>query len=113
MSGRAVTVGGHPTVGGSRDGATSSGYARCPCSPSKVTETGFSPSDVTQLRRSRLGCVLPVSTPAFHELADDVEQTSRRIYSLAREQGRLGNDIPTGSESIEETDAASVDSAKD
>jgi hypothetical protein len=56
---------------------------------------------------------LPVSTPAFHELADEVNRTSNEVYRLARQQDILGDTIPTGSESIDETDAATGARAND
>jgi len=56
---------------------------------------------------------LLVSTPAFHELADEVNRTSNEVYRLARQQDILGDAIPTGSESIDETDAATSARAKD
>ena len=49
---------------------------------------------------------LQISTPPFHQLADEVDRTSRRIFSLAREQDRLGEELPSGSGTIDETDAA-------
>lgn len=49
----------------------------------------------------------PISSPGFHELADEVDRTSRRIFSLGREQERLGNESPRGLESINDVDEAS------
>jgi hypothetical protein len=46
----------------------------------------------------------PISTPEFHKLADDVERTSRRIFSLAREQEQLGDESPRGEETINDID---------
>ncbi len=55
---------------------------------------------------------LPISSPAFDELADEVEKTSREIYNLARNQDRFGDESedrladesPGGSETIEDVD---------
>lgn len=47
---------------------------------------------------------LPISSPAFHELADEVDRTSRRIFSLGRQQEDLGNESPRGRESINDVD---------
>jgi hypothetical protein len=47
---------------------------------------------------------VPISTPAFHELANDVNATSREIFRIAREQDELGDAIPTGSDSIDDVD---------
>ncbi len=46
----------------------------------------------------------PISTPAFHELQDEVDVTSREIFRMAREQGRLADEIPTGSDTIDDVD---------
>jgi hypothetical protein len=45
---------------------------------------------------------VPISTPTFHELANDVNATSREIFRIARNQDRIGDELPTGSESIED-----------
>lgn len=47
---------------------------------------------------------MPISTPTFHELANDVNATSREIFRIAREQDELGDAIPTGSDSIDDVD---------
>jgi hypothetical protein len=47
---------------------------------------------------------VPISTPSFHELANDVNATSREIFRIARTQDRLGDEAPTGSETIEDID---------
>jgi hypothetical protein len=47
-----------------------------------------------------------ISTPAFHELADDVNATSREIFKIAREQETLGDAIPTGEETIDDADVS-------
>jgi hypothetical protein len=47
---------------------------------------------------------VPISTPAFHELANDVNATSREIFRIARDQDELGESIPTGSDSIDDVD---------
>ncbi len=47
---------------------------------------------------------VPISTPAFHELANDVNATSREIFRIARDQDDLGDAIPTGSDTIEDVD---------
>lgn len=57
----------------------------------------------------------PISSPAFDELADEVEKTSREIFRLARNQDRLGDESegsladesPRGSETIEDVDRQS------
>lgn len=50
---------------------------------------------------------VPISTPTFHELANDVNATSREIFRIARDQDHLGDSIPTGSETIEDVDRRS------
>ena len=35
---------------------------------------------------------LPISSPAFDELAEEVERTSREIFRLARDQDHLGDE---------------------
>ena len=47
---------------------------------------------------------VPISTPTFHELANDVNATSREIFRIARDQDHLGDEIPTGSDTIEDVD---------
>jgi hypothetical protein len=47
---------------------------------------------------------VPISTPTFHELANDVNATSREIFRIAREQDHIGEEIPTGSDTIEDVD---------
>ncbi len=47
---------------------------------------------------------VPISTPTFHELANDVNATSREIFRIARDQDRLGDEIPTGTETIDDVD---------
>lgn len=50
---------------------------------------------------------LPISSPAFDELAAEVERTSRENFRLARHQDRLGDDAdasPRGSETIDDVD---------
>lgn len=50
---------------------------------------------------------VPISTPTFHELANDVNATSREIFRIARDQDRIGDEIPTGSDTIEDVDRRS------
>lgn len=50
---------------------------------------------------------LPIASPAFDELAAEVERTSREIFRLARHQDRLGDEAeesPRGAETIEDVD---------
>ena len=47
---------------------------------------------------------LPISTPAFHELADEVNRTSNEVFRLARREDRLGDESPRGSETIDGLD---------
>jgi hypothetical protein len=47
---------------------------------------------------------LPISTPAFHELADEVTRTSGQVFRLARDEDWLGDESPRGSESINDVD---------
>jgi len=51
----------------------------------------------------------PISSPRFHELADDAEKTSRRIFSIARQQERLGDEAPRGDETINDIDCREGD----
>ncbi len=53
---------------------------------------------------------VPISTPTFHELANDVNATSREIFRLAREQDEIGDEIPTGSDTIEDVNRRDGDS---
>lgn len=45
---------------------------------------------------------VPISTPTFHELANEVNETSREIFRIAHEQDRLGDESPQGSDTIDE-----------
>jgi hypothetical protein len=46
----------------------------------------------------------PISTPKFHELANEVDRASREVFRLAREQDELGEEIPTGRDTIADVD---------
>ena len=58
---------------------------------------------------------LPISSPAFDSLAEEVERTSREIFRLARDQDRLGDESEErltdesarGAESIDDVNKAS------
>jgi hypothetical protein len=43
-----------------------------------------------------------ISSPRFHELADEVTASSRRIFEIAAEQDKLGDMSETGEESIDD-----------
>lgn len=43
-----------------------------------------------------------ISTPPFHELADEVAASSRRIFRIGAEEERLGDLSETGDVSIED-----------
>jgi hypothetical protein len=43
-----------------------------------------------------------ISSPPFHELADEVTASSRRIFAIAADQDRLGEDAEKGEETIED-----------
>ena len=46
----------------------------------------------------------PVSSPRFHQLAEDVTDESRRIMFDAANEESLGNDSSAGDESIDDID---------
>jgi hypothetical protein len=46
----------------------------------------------------------PISTPKFHELANEVDRESREVFRLAREQDEIGEEIPTGKTTIADVD---------
>lgn len=54
---------------------------------------------------------LPISTPGFHRLADDITARSREVFRMARDEADEVDAIPTGTETIddiaEEDDEAS------
>lgn len=54
----------------------------------------------------------PISSPKFHALADEVDKASRDVFRLARDQERLGDQIPRGSDTIDDVDHQDGDSAK-
>jgi hypothetical protein len=45
-----------------------------------------------------------ISTPVFHELAEEVNRASQEVFRLARDEDRLGDESPRGSETIEDVD---------
>jgi hypothetical protein len=47
---------------------------------------------------------VPISTPRYHELEDDANATSREIFRTARDEARLSDEIPTGSDSIDDVE---------
>lgn len=53
----------------------------------------------------------PISTEPFHALADEVTRSSERIFRIARRQDELGEEIPTGEDSIEEQAADGTSAA--
>jgi hypothetical protein len=48
----------------------------------------------------------PITTPKFHELADEVDRASREVFRLPRDQEQIGEEIPTGSDTIHDVDEA-------
>ena len=44
----------------------------------------------------------PISTPKFHKLADEVNRASNEVFRLAREEERLGDESPRGTDSIDD-----------
>jgi len=53
----------------------------------------------------------PVSSPRFHQLAEDVTDESRRIMFGAANEERLGNESSAGDESIDDIDERDEDRA--
>jgi hypothetical protein len=54
----------------------------------------------------------PISSPKFHALADEVDKASRDVFRLARDEERLGDEIPRGSDTIDDVDRQDGDNAK-
>lgn len=54
----------------------------------------------------------PISTAPFHALADEVTRSSERVYRIAHRQDTLGDEIPTGDDSIEDVEAASSEAPR-
>ena len=46
-----------------------------------------------------------ISTPPFHELADEIKAKSQEIFRIADEERQLGESVPTGNESIDDVEA--------
>ena len=44
----------------------------------------------------------PISTDDFHRLANEVDEISHEVFYVAKTQDRLGEQIPTGNDSIED-----------
>jgi hypothetical protein len=42
----------------------------------------------------------PISTPEFHDLAEDITAKSREVFRIAVEQEDVGEEAPSGDESI-------------
>ena len=55
---------------------------------------------------------VPISTPAFHELAEEVNRASNEVFRLARRQDRLGDESPRGSASIDDLDREATTEAR-
>jgi hypothetical protein len=47
----------------------------------------------------------PISSEAFHELANEVDALSHEVFSIARDQRDIGEDTEPGDETIEDVDA--------
>jgi hypothetical protein len=45
-----------------------------------------------------------IGSPRFHELADEVLASSRRIFALAAKQVKLGHETERGEDSIEDVE---------
>lgn len=56
--------------------------------------------DVRSLERRKRS--QDISTPAFHELADRIEERSRDVFRIAHREEILGDALETTDESIEE-----------
>lgn len=48
----------------------------------------------------------PISSPKFHELANEVDRTSRDVFRLARDERDLGDETARGHETIDDVDRA-------
>ena len=46
----------------------------------------------------------PISSPAFHRLADEVEASAREVWELAQRQNRDGDAAETTGATIDETE---------
>ena len=44
----------------------------------------------------------PISSPEFHELADDIADHARHVFRLADGEEELGDEIPTGRDTIDD-----------
>lgn len=47
----------------------------------------------------------PIASPAFHVLADRIQVAARRVFELASQEERIGNDVPPDDRSIDDVDA--------
>jgi hypothetical protein len=50
----------------------------------------------------------PISTPEYHDLADQVEARSRRVFSIAAEQESVGDSVDTSDETIDDIASENV-----
>jgi len=49
----------------------------------------------------------PISSPAFHVLADRIQKAARTVFQLAGRQERIGNEAPPEDSSIDDVKADS------
>jgi hypothetical protein len=45
---------------------------------------------------------VPISTPEFHRLAEEVEHRARQVYRIASDEEQTGDEVPTGDDSIDD-----------
>jgi hypothetical protein len=45
---------------------------------------------------------VPISTPTFHRLAEQITAKSRDVFRIARDQEAVGEEAPTGDETIQD-----------
>jgi hypothetical protein len=45
---------------------------------------------------------VPISTPEFHGLADEIERRARHVFKIAGEEESIGEDVPTQPRSIDD-----------
>ncbi|HEX5013668.1 MAG TPA: hypothetical protein VFV72_05840 [Candidatus Limnocylindrales bacterium] len=71
-----------------------------PATSSELLRAAQTVRDLEFLKRKT-----PISSPAFHVLADRIQKAARRVFQLAGRQERIGNEAPPEGSSIDDVEA--------
>jgi hypothetical protein len=90
---------GEAATQGSRGRGTES-TQRLPQTSNELLSAAQAVRELEHLKRKT-----PISSPAFHVLADRIQVAARRVFELASQEERIGNDAPPDYRSIDDVDA--------